>query len=102
MSLYIYIVACIITCHYYKLYGIYFIFLILYIVATDYVPFSETLTIPAGQTSVSYTATIRNDVFPEPTESFQVQLGLVSGNGVVLSPTQNTSTVSILDTDSKL
>ena len=60
------------------------------------------MTIPSGQSSVSFPVNIRNDVIPEPTESFDVRMALQSGQSIVVPSGTDTTTVTITDTDSML
>ncbi|AMJ62438.1 Calx-beta domain-containing protein [Bosea sp. PAMC 26642] len=59
---------------------------------------SATVTIPAGQTSVSTTLAILNDTIFEPSESFSVALGGATLNGAAIA-TGGPDTVTILDND---
>ena len=75
--------------------------IIIIIIVTDYVPFVTTITIPSGQRSASYIATIRNDETPEPTETFMVGMSIVSGSMVAVSTRDSRTTVTITDSDSE-
>ena len=70
-----------------------------YFVVTDYKSFSETITIPSGQSSVSYTISLVDDTVPESTESFDVRIRIVSGYRVTSN--HNTAVVTIIDNDSE-
>ena len=65
---------------------------------SDYVSFDVNLTIPLGQSSISYNVTILDDVIPEPTEIFVILYSVVSGS---FTERLGSSTVTIQDTDSK-
>ena len=71
--------------------------MIIIFVVTDYISFSDTITIPSGQSSASYTISLVDDDVHESTESFDVRMTLLSGQSVVIL--SGTSTVTIKDTD---
>ena len=71
--------------------------MIIIFVVTDYISFSDTITIPSGQSSASYTISLVDDDVTESTESFDVRMTLLSGQSVVIL--SGTSTVTIKDTD---
>ena len=57
---------------------------------------SFTVTIPAGQTSVTLPISILDDTISEPTESFNVVMSSPSSNATIADPT---GTVTILDNE---
>ncbi|XP_019856039.1 PREDICTED: G-protein coupled receptor 98-like [Amphimedon queenslandica] len=65
---------------------------------TDYKSFSDTITIPSGQSSASYSISLVDDTVPESTESFDVRMGIVSRYRVTSN--HNTAVVTITDNDS--
>ncbi|XP_003390440.1 PREDICTED: G-protein coupled receptor 98-like isoform X2 [Amphimedon queenslandica] len=66
---------------------------------TDYISFSDTLTIPSGQSSVSYSISLVDDTVPESTESFDVKMEIVSGNRVSFYSYGDRAIVTIIDDD---
>ena len=62
--------------------------------------FTATLTIPTGQSSISYTISLVDDDVPELTESFDVRICRLSGYYVYSY--SYTAVVTIIDNDSKL
>ena len=61
--------------------------------------FSGKITIPSGQSSVSYTISLVDDDVTESTESFDVRMDIVSGYQV--SSYYYTAVVTIIDNDGK-
>ena len=72
-------------------------FLLPFIAGTDYVAFSETITLPAGSTRHYYTTTIRSNPEAELSEQFSATLDFVSGNQLTVSGPD--ATVTIIDDD---
>ena len=65
----------------------------------DYTNTSVTVTIPAGQTSVTVSIPIIDDIIDEPTETFEVNGLVTSSNTANANPS---GTVTITDNDGKL
>ncbi|XP_019849170.1 PREDICTED: uncharacterized protein LOC100641243 [Amphimedon queenslandica] len=69
---------------------------------SDFGPVPATVTILSGQSLVSFTVDITNDVLPEPTESFDIRMALQSGQSIVVPSGTDTATVTITDSDRSL
>lgn len=68
---------------------------------TDYVAVDSTVTFAAGQSAVSVSIPLIDDLNTEPNETFVVSLSTTAGSGVTLR-SFNASTVTIVDNDPKI
>ena len=71
--------------------------------ADDYTPVTQTVTFPAGETSVTVPVNTLDDSIDEQPESFEAQLSDPNGNGLELSiGGEDTATVDIIDDDGEI
>ena len=73
-----------------------------YSFTADFSSVPAAVTIPSGQSSISFSIGIIDDAFPEPTESFDVRMTISSGQSVIVPSGADTATVTITDSDSML
>ena len=73
--------------------------MIVFIGGVDYVAFDEVIDLQVGATGFTYNVIIRSNPAAEPTETFNAIISFVSGG--ILTVTQGTATIQILDNDGK-